>query len=152
MSKHNTHLGEMESRLRGLRVSDVMARSVVTVREDAPLNEAAEMMFGKGISGAPVINAQGTCVGMISAVDFMRRQRQAWEDDDSAEQEVVGQLMSRGARTVRPDSTLLDAARMMCDAHIHRLPVTESNGQIVGILTSLDVVAALVNAEDETHQ
>ncbi len=142
----------MEERLRNLLVGDVMAKNVVTVREDQLLAEVAESLCKKGIPGAPVVDANGICVGMITSVDFMRRQ-----GSDSADapwsppvNEAVGHLMTRGARTVAPGTSLLDAARMMCDGHIHRLPVTDPTGQLVGILTSLDVVAALVNAEDET--
>lgn len=152
MSKHTGGIGAMEERLRNLRVGDVMAKNVVTVREDQLLADVAENLFQQGITGAPVVNAAGVCVGMITSVDFMRRQGsdnndQPWSPPIN---EAVGHLMTRGARTVAPEVPLLDAARMMCDSHIHRLPVTDEKGQLVGILTSLDVVAALVNAEDET--
>ena len=152
MNMHKGVIGAMEDRLRNLLVCDVMARNVVTVREDQLLADVAENLFNKGITGAPVVDANGVCVGMITSVDFMRRQG---AEDASAPwtppiNEEVGHLMTRGARTVSADSPLLDAARMMCNSHVHRLPVTASDGRLVGILTSLDVVASLVNAEDET--
>jgi CBS domain-containing protein len=154
MNTHKSLPGEMEERLRNLRVGDAMARNVVTVREEQVLADVAEKMFDKGITGAPVVNASGKCVGMITSVDFMRRQ--GTDDLDSPWSppihETVGHLMTRGVRTIAAEAPLLDAARMMCDKHIHRLPVTDAAGQLVGILTSLDVVAALVNAEDETIQ
>ena len=153
MSKHRSELGAMEERLRNLLVSHAMARNVVTVREDQLLVEVAEGLFDKGITGAPVVNAHGKCVGMITSVDFMRRQGTETGDTlwTAPANEGVGHLMTRGVRTILDDAPLLEAARLMCEKHIHRLPVTDAEGQLVGILTSLDVVAALVNAEDETH-
>jgi CBS domain-containing protein len=50
---------------------------------------------------------------------------------------------------VQPEQTLLTAARLMCEKHVHRLPVLNLDGKPVGLITSMDVVAALVNAIDE---
>ena len=61
----------------------------------------------------------------------------------------VGGEMSAGVRSVQPEQTLLMAARIMCEKHVHRLPVLNLDGKPVGLITSMDVVAALVNAIDE---
>jgi CBS domain-containing protein len=50
---------------------------------------------------------------------------------------------------VQPEQTLLTAARIMCVKHVHRLPVLDSDNRPVGLLTAMDVVAAMVNAIDE---
>ncbi|MDA7980948.1 MAG: CBS domain-containing protein [Pirellulales bacterium] len=152
MNIHKGARGDMEDRLRNLLVGDVMARKIVTVREDQLLAEVAEDLFEKGITGAPVVDANGVCVGMITSVDFMRRQgvEETGAPWTPPVNEAVGHLMTRGAKTISVDAPLLLAARMMCDSHVHRLPVIAADGQLVGILTSLDIVAALVNAEDET--
>ncbi len=61
----------------------------------------------------------------------------------------MGGEMSSGVRSVQPEQTLLTAARIMCEKHVHRLPVLNLDGKPVGLITSMDVVAALVNAIDE---
>ncbi len=137
-------------RLMTLKVKDVMTRKVICVSDDQPLPEAAQLFLAKGISGAPVVDRHGRCVGLLSLVDYVRRCHAPPDDGErDTAGELVGQGMSPGVRSVQPEQTLLTAARLMCDKHVHRLPVLDLDGKPVGLITSMDVVAALVNAIDE---
>lgn len=139
-----------EDRLLTLKVKDVMTRRVVCVKADQTLPEAACLFVDKGISGAPVVDSDGYCVGVLSAIDYVRREHvmQGKPAEGTANQRVH-QQMSAGVRSVQPEQTLLMAARIMCEKHLHRLPVLAPDGKPVGLITSMDVVAALVNAIDE---
>lgn len=137
-------------RLLTLKVKDVMTRRVVCVEKDQTLASAACLFVDKKISGAPVVNDKGQCVGVLSAIDYVRREhvlRGEWPEGGA--DDCVHQQMSVGVRSVEPEQTLLTAARIMCEKHVHRLPVLDSDGKPVGLITSMDVVAALVNAIDE---
>jgi CBS domain-containing protein len=137
-------------RLMTLKVKDVMTRKVICVAKDQCLSAAAGLFLEKGISGAPVTDEQGRCVGMLSAIDYVRRAHVLRSDAGyDASVERVGEEMSSGVRSVQPEQTLLNAARIMCEKHVHRLPVLDLEGKPVGLITSMDVVAALVNAIDE---
>jgi CBS domain-containing protein len=137
-------------RLMTLKVKDVMTRRVICVAKDQYLSAAAGLFLEKGISGAPVVDEKGRCVGMLSAIDYVRRAHALrTEPDGDATAERVGEEMSSGVRSVQPEQTLLTAARIMCEKHVHRLPVLNLEGKPVGLITSMDVVAALVNAIDE---
>jgi CBS domain-containing protein len=137
-------------RLMTLKVKDVMTRRVICVAKNQQLSDAAGLFLEKGISGAPVIDEDGRCVGVLSAIDYVRRAHSALSDDESdTAGELVGGEMSSGVRSVQPEQTLLMAARIMCEKHVHRLPVLNLDGKPVGLITSMDVVAALVNAIDE---
>lgn len=57
--------------LRDLTASDLMSRQLTVLREDMPLREAADVLVRSRTSGAPVVDAAGRCVGMLSAVDFL---------------------------------------------------------------------------------
>jgi CBS domain-containing protein len=137
-------------RLITLKVKDAMTRQVICVSRDQTLADAARVFVEKGISGAPVVDPAGVCVGMLSAADYVRR-----EDADrqspgtSTARDCVGHEMSPRPLSIRPEQTLLTAARMMCNQHVHRLPVLNASGHVEGLITSMDVVAALVNAMDE---
>ena len=61
-------------RLLALRVSDVMTRPVVKVSEADSMAHAAAVMLTNKVSGTPVTDSTERCVGMLSAIDFMRRQ------------------------------------------------------------------------------
>ncbi len=137
-------------RLLTLKVKDVMTRKVVCVAKDQYLSDAADMFVEKGISGAPVIDSQGRCVGVLSAIDYVRREHVSRGiGPEAAASDRVYQEMSSDVRSVQPEQTLLMAARIMCEKHVHRLPVLNPDGKPVGLITSMDVVAALVNAIDE---
>jgi CBS domain-containing protein len=137
-------------RLMTLKVKDVMTREVVFVAKNQTLVDAARLFVDKGISGAPVVDEDGCCVGVLSAIDYVRRERHLEENPSDAQQdERVLHQMSMGVRSVQPEQTLLTAARIMCEKHVHRLPVLGPEGKPVGLITSMDVVAALVNAIDE---
>jgi CBS-domain-containing membrane protein len=159
-------------RLLSLRVSDVMNRGVVQVSQHDSLSQAAHTLAEKSISGAPVVDEQGRCVGVLSATDFVKRhagrnpQRSASRLCGDEQQlsspgpqgalnlaasgdELVCHHMSSAVQSVRAEQTLITAARMMCAEHVHRLPVLDDHGRVAGMLTSLDVVAALVHAVEE---
>ncbi len=137
-------------RLITLKVKDVMTRNVVCVDRDQPLTEAAALFVEKRVSGAPVVDADGRCVGVLSALDYVKREDHLQKTtEDGSGSECVSDRMSKGVRFVRPDQTLLTAARLMCVQHVHRLPVLDADGRTDGVITSMDVVAALVNAIDE---
>lgn len=167
-------MGEVLERLRTLRVRDVMSAGAVSVDQSESLGSAATVMIKRPVSGLPVVDDAGRCVGMLTAFDFVRRyaaerdeERAALDGDEirlprgSAEEpleiesagvDTVGGNMSSGVQTVAKEATLLDAAREMCAAHIHRLPVVDARGNVEGILTSLDIVASVVNAAEEQSQ
>lgn len=150
-------------RLVALRVADVMTKNVVTVSIEQSFAEVATTFDEHEITAAPVVDQKGACVGMISACDFMFRASrkadpsQAEPTDNPAdanldESQSVGKLMSRSVQTADGGASLVAAARMMCTAHLHHLPVVDENGCPIGILSTLDVVAAMVNSVDEVKE
>ena len=107
---------------------------------------------------APVINENGQCVGFFSAADFLRRELKLRQESPNAEgtsatsaahQAVVSRFMSSSVQSLLPGEPLVRAARMMCEQHLHRVPVVNDEGRVVGIISTMDLVAALLNALDE---
>ncbi len=160
-------------RLQSLRVSDVMNRQVVSVHSHQTMSEAAAVFAQHRISGAPVVDERGHCVGVLSAADFVRREGApdpgavsiaagntavarsspagSWEIRDVYPERVAAR-MAQAVQSVSARASLVDAARIMCAQHIHRLPVLDEKGRPVGMLTSLDIVAAVVQAVAEQQQ
>ena len=158
-------------RLLSLRVADVMQREVVEVPATADMAGASEILLRHEISGAPIVDYTGRCVGILSAVDFMKkscrcgRTRHLHEvasetpsnsratngerTECATQQGQVTQYMSRHIHSTTAEQTLLGAARQMCDSHVHRLPVLDRTGRAVGFISSLEIVAALVTAIEE---
>jgi CBS domain-containing protein len=159
-------------RLASLRVSDIMTRQVVSVAAHQTMAEAAELFLRHKISGAPVVDEQGRCVGVLSAADFVWREREEAEVSaavsterraettktehperlDDISYDLVTSHMSPAVQTVHAHTSLIEAARTLCAQHIHRAPVLDAEGKPQGIFTSLDVVAAVVKAAEEAAQ
>ena len=144
--------GELR-RLNMLKVRDVMAKGAICIAAGESMDQVAQALRERGISGLPVVNEDGRCIGIISAMDFVTRVTAGGagaagrSGGDTAES-----FMTRGAICVTPDSMMAEAARIMRDQHVHRLPVIDEQTRLLGVITSTDVVAAVVNAMDEAHQ
>lgn len=161
-------------RLKSLRVSDCMSTNVVPLLAHQSMSQAAQLLCEHGISGGPVVDDQGRCVGMLSAADFMRREftptdglgasayaksahDRTGEGDLPLEiteifLDTVSRHMSPAVQSVRADTPLVEAARMMCGCHVHRLPVLDQQGRPEGMLTALDLSAVLVHVMNEAEQ
>src|SRR5262249_15530813 len=148
-----------------MKISDVMTTDVVTVTPDTTLKKAAGLMLERGISGLPVVEAE-ELVGVVSETDILykehtRPDRQGLVDwvmhygEDPPEAKLaarlVGDSMTVPAVTVPPGRSVADAATMMLDLGLNRLPVVDGD-QLVGIVTRADLVRAFARADDEIER
>ena len=148
-------------RLLTLRVRDVMRRHVIAVNVNDSMATAAESFEAHDITGAPVLDEGGTCVGVLSSSDFVYLERTRSAPAEGPIQirgpaeptetgsDSVRDFMSPIVRTIAEEAPILNAARVMCEEHIHRLVVVDGANQPAGILTSLDLVACMVVAVEE---
>jgi CBS-domain-containing membrane protein len=170
----NSLTNTLYGRLTALRTSDVMNRDVVMVDSSLAMEEAARLMSNRGVTSAPVVDEKGHCVGMLSAADFLLRevspeQASAGRARDETDYVVMQRRgeplhiermegrnvrghMSAGVQSIRAETPLLEAARIMCASHLHRLPVLDDDGRPIGVVSSLDLVSAMMNAVDEQQQ
>ncbi|MDR6476232.1 CBS domain-containing protein [Burkholderia sp. OAS925] len=149
-----------------MRASDVMTHTVVSATPDMTIRQVAKMFVDNGISGAPVLDTDGSIVGIISEGDLLRRseigtdetRRASWLDFWSARHEArdyvkthaakVSDVMTTDVVTVQPDTPLGEVASILEARHIKRVPVTE-RGQVVGIVSRANLVQALASVPDE---
>ena len=138
-----------------------MTRTRITVRMDATLLEAARIMVQSRVSGLPVIDAEGSPVGMISEGDLIRRAElgatgrpanrliaflspgRAAHDYVRTHGLSVSEVMAGDVISASPDTSLADVAEAMEANQIKRLPVMK-DGQLVGIVSRADLLRALV--------
>jgi CBS domain-containing protein len=147
--------------LLALNAADLMSAPVRAIPQHMPLREAARLLAQEQISGAPVLDADGRCVGMLTATDFLRRAAEApaapnrdaadWGgvDMDALPEEEVGQYMTADPVVVKAGTDIRGVARLMLDAHIHRLGVVDEANRLVGIVSATDLLAALAYAGGE---
>lgn len=146
-----------------MRVADVMTREVVTVAPDTPVQEIARRMWTHRVSGVPVVAADGALVGIVSEGDLLVRNanlhvpsfirvldamlplgnpRRFEEELRRALGSTAADVMTRDVITVAPDTDLADAATLMLDRRVKRLPVLEGT-RLVGIISRADFVRLL---------
>jgi CBS domain-containing protein len=138
-----------------------MTEGVVSVTPGASLREAATVLVEHRVSGLPVIDDVGEVVGVLSETDIVMKASGGTErsgylvwffDSDLTGEKVaaetVGQAMSSPAVTITPDRTVHEAARIMIEERVNRLPVVR-DGKLVGILTRSDIVRAFTRTDAE---
>lgn len=126
-----------------LTAKDIMTREVITVTPSTPLKEFGRICAEDKISGTPVLTVDGRLVGIVSRTDLLERIADARDLDPKIAEEVPGEvqdIMQESVVTVPPTTTIDRVAKRMSDERIHRVLVVEK-GQLVGIITSLDVLA-----------
>jgi CBS domain-containing protein len=144
-------------RLLDLTAADLMSAPVMTIPQETPLREAARLLSRSSISGAPVVDAQGRCIGILSSSDFVTWAGKGGEEvsfiapwgevisvDDAPDNEIR-HYMTAQLVTVAPTTPIGDLAQKMIDAHIHRVLVV-GHDRPRGIITSTDILAAVALA------
>jgi CBS domain-containing protein len=132
-------------------VADYMMAPVVSVRADARLPEIASIFDAQRISAVPVVDDHGAIIGVVSRTDLLRvgarvaRARRQGEGLTLPDR-PVGEVMSKGTITVAPTTSLPSAAAMMVEHGYHRVFVVDC-GKLVGVLSTLDLTAAVRDAE-----
>ncbi len=145
-------------------VSDVMSYNPISVKPEMALKEAIKILAEQRISGLPVVNENGKLVGIVSETDLMWQESGATpppyimlldsviflENPARYEKEIhkalgetVGDVMTKNPLTTTPDKLLSAAAKLMHERNIHRLPVLDENGEVIGILTRGDIIRAM---------
>lgn len=168
----------LPGRLGSLVAADVMSRDVAVLRASSPLEEAVDLLRSRHVSGAPVVDDADRLCGLLSVADLLEATRDApaaaphvrtalpilqghdrttWELFERARPlapEIlvrrVGDVMTRAVAAVTEDAPLVEIARTMCDHHWHRVAVVDADGRLVGLVSTMDLLAALVNVADET--
>ena len=119
--------------------------AVFTVRPDARVLEALELMDERDVGALPVVD-QGELVGLISERDYARKVILLGRGSKDT---PVADIMTEAVCTVTSKQTLEDCMALMTDRRIRHLPVVE-NGQLAGIISMGDVVKGLLEAHRET--
>ncbi len=156
----------VETPLLHLTAADLMSRDVLVIPQHISLRYAAHLLAQAAVSGAPVVDEDGRCVGVLSAADLVhwvdRESRPPkrcvggescgccdWQLEglDDAPEDEVSRHMSSNVVATGPETRLGELARRMHDAHIHRIVIVDDRRRPVGIVSSMDVLAAVARLD-----
>ena len=145
-----------------VRAHDIMTRGVFSVKKDTPLKEAAELMAKEKISGSPVLEDDGKVAGVISEKDFLASMG---SEDKTHFMGFVAEclsgkgcaafpvslqkaedIMTSPAITVAEDASVFEISNIFTQKNINRVPVIDSEGKMIGIVSRADIVRASLMA------
>lgn len=147
-----------------LKVRDIMRTEVVTVTPDTTVRDLAEILAKHQVSGVPVVDSDGTVAGMVSQADVILQDADlhfpyyinfldsviylpgSIHNFEERFRKIfavkVSDIMKTDVVSISPDASVHEAASLMADKKVNRLPVVESL-KLVGIVTRGDIVQAI---------
>ena len=139
----------------------IMTRPVVVVPADASVYDAAEILLSSRITAAPVVDADGTMVGIVSEADLMHRPEiatvpgRSWlsrllSDEAGLARNFVrshshrvADVMTRKVVTAGEQTTLKEIAVLMERHHVKRIPIVR-DGKVIGIISRANLLQGLL--------
>jgi len=142
---------------------DIMNKNVITVQEDATIEEVAGILTENNISGAPILNKEGNLVGIVTEEDLLHKEtnprtpgflnilgafiyinglERYREDFKKLAAQRASEIMTTDVITVGGDIEIERVAALMVDNDINRVPVVENNS-VIGIISRADIIKTL---------
>jgi CBS domain-containing protein len=149
-----------------MRARDVMTADPITIPPATPLPAVASLFAARGISGAPVVDAEGRLLGMVTEADLLRRiaahedGRKGWlatfltpagrqaREFARLHGRTAEDVMSRALVTGEEDTPVEKIAKALEERGIRRVPVVR-DGRLVGLVSRADLVRAVMAPEEE---
>ena len=143
-------------------VKDVMTTQVVAVRRETTFKEMAAVLRRYRVSALPVVDDAGRVLGVVSEADLLAKEALSdpgpvaelvrHKDLRKAEGLTAGDLMTSPPVTATPEDPIEQAARMMHFMRVKRLPVIDSGGQLIGIISRADVLAVFDRPDEDIRK
>jgi CBS domain-containing protein len=151
-----------------MHIRDLMTPNPVTVQPDTPVDAIARILLDRRINGVPVVDGQNHLLGVVTAEDLIYRaaderldpRESLWKENfwisffspeeakpGKAGGHTASEVMSSGVRTIAPDASPSEAARLMVDYHVKSLPVIEA-GTVIGMIARIDLLKHLQHFEN----
>ena len=137
-------------------VKDVMTSRVVTVRATATYRNIVIAMREAGVSAVPVVGPDGRVTGVVSEADLLlkevgpvpftgpgRSELATGRRGERAKAAAMtaAELMTTPAITIGSDASVAEAATLMYERRVKRLPVVDDSGRLIGIISRVDVLS-----------
>lgn len=148
-------------------VADIMDRDPVTVEASAGVDTVVRLLHDNRLPGLPVVDSDQRLVGIVTENDLLLYDEQEdveppphlqimggviflgsvkhWEERvKKSLASTVRHLMTSDPVTVAPDAPVKEAGRLIAEHHHNRLPVVDADGRLLGVVTRVDVLEALL--------
>ena len=129
-----------------LTAADIMARSEATLDPESDIYAAMERLLKRRLTGAPVVDDEGTLLGMLTERDCLK----VMVDGalDGLPRGKVSDYMSSPAESITPTASLYDVAQVFLTRSYRKLPVVDRDGRVIGQVSRRDILVAIESARD----
>jgi len=147
------------------KVADLMTAEVVSVDERAGFKQMVELIEQHRISALPVVDAERRVIGVVSEADLLLKEdridlgehhlfesHRRREEREKAGATTARELMSSPANTIGSDASIREAAKLLHDRGIKRLPVVNGDGRLVGVISRGDVLRVFLRSDAEIRR
>lgn len=122
-----------------ITVSSVMSKNIYSLNENRTVADAARVMKETKTGSILVVNPQGVIVGVVTERDLVYKVLAEGRDAQTR----LKDIMTRDIKTVKPSSTLAEAAKIMIEMEVRHIPVVDEAGRPVGILSIRDLIESI---------
>lgn len=132
------------------RVADVMTRRVVTVPIGTTVLQAWQILTDQGIGQAPVVDARGLLVGLLTRGELMKPERLPLPDTNALVWrallvQAVSEVMLSPVTAVEAEADIRHVAQVLIDNRLPGLPVVDESGTVIGFVSRTDILRAVVH-------
>jgi CBS domain-containing protein len=139
-----------------VKVSEIMSHPVITVTPDTGIKAAARLLIERGISALPVVDAKGGTEGIVSEADLLQLETRRdprtlatpIAPTAGSTPKTVAEVMTRDVVVVTASCQVSQAARIMLEAGVKRIPVVRGR-KVVGILSRRDLVKVIARRDED---
>ena len=137
-------------------IRTLMTTDVAVVRHDTPFKDVVALLAERRVSGVPVIGPHGSVDGIVSETDLLHRMAEehhrplfAGGRHNRTTNNTAADVMTSPAVTVHPETTLAHAAKLLAEEGVRRLPVIDTGGTLVGIVSRRDVLGVFLRSDQD---
>ncbi|MGC2061861.1 MAG: CBS domain-containing protein [Thermodesulfovibrionales bacterium] len=139
-------------------VQDVMTKDIISVQKYESILHVADILAEKNISGLPVVDKGNKVIGIITQADILSvvgiRKEHTLKDllkhmlgEPLPEQkigDIVADIMAAPAVTIKPTANIAEAAQILDEKRIRRLPVVDDKNVLIGLISRADILKAVI--------
>jgi CBS domain-containing membrane protein len=144
-----------------LTCADIMSRNVMSVSADTPISAALDLLTRNKVKALPVTDTDRNLIGIVTRADLngprnalqsarLIRLLEGWLRGDLLRTPRVGNVMTTDVSTVRADSPITDLVPMFATHGHHHIPVLDASGQVLGMITQVDLISGLYRQTGDT--
>lgn len=139
-------------------VQDVMSKDIISVQKYESILHVADILSERNISGLPVVDKANKVIGIITQADILSivgiRKEHTFKDllkhmlgeplPENKLGDIVADIMASPAVTIRPTANIAEAAQVLDEKRIRRLPVVDENNVLIGLISRADILKAVI--------